>query len=42
MLAKQIEDRDTKRVKSWLKVYFQEVHQVVVQNKWVRNVGKEN
>jgi hypothetical protein len=42
MLAKQIEDGDTKRVKSWLNVYFQEVHQAVVQNKWVTNVGKVN
>jgi hypothetical protein len=29
-------------VKSWLNVYFQEVHQAIVQNEWVRNVGKLN
>jgi hypothetical protein len=42
MLTKQTKDKDTERVKSQLKTYFRKVHQMVIQKKGLRNVGKTN
>ncbi len=30
------------RARSWLKIYFQEVHQAIIQKEQVRNVDKAN
>ncbi len=42
MLANQTKDKDMERVKSQPKVYFRKVHQMVIYEKGVGNVGKTN